>query len=208
MENTLPKRKALRLRYYDYNTPGAYFITFCTNNRRNILSCIAPANCEFPDDTTAAVGTVHEPPAPEPPHTPKGSAAPVGAVHEPPELKLTKYGEIAEKFINALPEHIGVEVDSYVIMPNHIHLMLIISDNERTRAIRESPLRDRSVISNAVGYIKMNVSRELKSKYGESAIWQRGYHDHIVRDKRDYDAISKYISENPLRWELDCFYTE
>ncbi len=172
MENKLPKRKGLRLRNYDYDTPGAYFVTFCTNGKRKILSNI------------------------------------VGAIHESPELELTKYGEIVEMLINRCSAQLDVAIDSYVIMPNHIHLMFIIPDNERTRAIRESPLRGRSIISKAVGYIKMNASKEIKSEFGETELWQRGFHDHIIRSRADYEEISKYISENPLRWQLDCFYTE
>ena len=172
MGKNLPKRKDLRLRNYDYNMPGAYFVTICTHNRKNILS-------KF-----------------------------VGAIHESPEMELTKWGEIAEKVIKDFPTHINVAIDSYVIMPNHIHMMLMISDNEKTRAILESPLQGRSAISKAVGYIKMNISKAVRSDYGEVNLWQRGYHDHIVRDRRDYEEILKYISENPLKWELDCFYNE
>ena len=93
-------------------------------------------------------------------------------------------------------------------MPNHIHLLIVIVDSEAWRAIRESPLRVRSVISKVVGYIKMNASKEIRRQYGAVKIWQRGFHDHIIRNQQDYEEIAKYIYENPLRWKCDCFYEE
>ena len=170
MDNKLPQRKRLRLKYFDYSTPGAYFITICTQNRKCMLSHI------------------------------------VGAIHESPETQLTEYGKIADKIINNLPKNAKATVDRYVIMPNHIHLILVIKDSEETRAIRESPLRSRSIISKTVGYIKMNASKEIRNKYGDISVWQRGFHDHIIRNRNNYEKISKYIHENPFIWQHDCFY--
>ena len=80
-------------------------------------------------------------------------------------------------------------------------------------AIRESPLQvcgveSRSTLSKAVGYIKMNATKEIRRTQNVSAVWQRGYHDHVIRHRRDYEEIAVYIRENPLRWRYDCFYTE
>ena len=132
----------------------------------------------------------------------------VGAIHESPVIKLTEYGKIVDNVIKNIPEHLMITVDRYVIMPNHIHLIIIIPNNEKIRAIRESPLRGRSVISKAIGYIKMNASKEIHNRLGNNTIWQRGFHDHIIRDQCDYEEISKYISENPLRWHYDKLYSE
>ena len=171
-EKELPKRKRLRLKDFDYSTPGAYFVTICTHNRNCTLSRI------------------------------------VGAIHESPEIQLTEYGKIADRSINSIPEHSKATIDRYVIMPNHIHLIIVITDNEELRAIRESPLHGRSVISKIIGYIKMNASKEIHNRYGNVAVWQRGFHDHIIRNRNDYEKISKYIYENPIVWQYDCFYTE
>ena len=172
MENGLPKRKRLRLKDFDYSTPGAYFITVCTHNRACTLSHI------------------------------------VGAIHESPETELTGYGKIVDKVIHCIPKHSKATIDRYVIMPNHIHLIVMITGDEELRAIRESPLRGRSVISKVIGYIKMNASKEIRGRYGDATVWQRGFHDHVIRDRNDYEKIAKYIYENPIRWQNDCFYTE
>ena len=161
----LPQRKRLRLKNFDYSTPGAYFITICTHNRKCTLSRVV-------------------------------------------EIELTNYGKITDETIRNIPERYKATVDRYVIMPNHIHLIIIITDDEELRAIRESPLRGRSVISKVIGYVKMNASKEIHGKYDDAVIWQRGFHDHIIRDRRDYEKIAKYIYENPIRWQYDCFFAE
>ena len=165
-----PQRKALRLKNFDYSTPGAYFVTICTHNRKCLLSHV------------------------------------VGAIHESPEIQLTEYGKIIDRLINNIPLQPSVTIDQYVIMPNHIHLIIVIGDDEEERAIRESPLRGRSLISKIVGFIKMNASKEIHRRYGNEPIWQRGFHDHIIRDQNDYEKIAKYICENPIVWQYDCFY--
>ncbi len=171
-EKDFPQRKRLRLKNFDYNTPGAYFVTVCTHNRKCTLSHV------------------------------------VGAIHESPEIQLTEYGKIVDRLINTIPLNSSATIDRYVIMPNHIHLIIMIANSEDLRAIREWPLRSRSVISKIIGYIKMNSSKEIHKKYGNNAVWQRGFHDHIIRNRHDYEKISKYIYENPMIWQYDCFYTE
>ncbi len=183
MDNSLPVRKALRLRNFDYNSPGAYFITFCTHNRENTLSRIT-----------------------------------VGALHEAPANELTERGRIVDELIQNVPAHLGVRVDAYVIMPNHVHLLLAIEASTECRALHEAPLREeyfadkrkreRSAISKTVGYIKMNASKRIRAHYGDEKIWHRRFHDHVVRNQRDYDMIAEYIQQNPLRWQKDCFYSE
>ena len=125
----------------------------------------------------------------------------VGAIHESPEMLLNSNGLIVEKYINKLNERFDLKVDKYVIMPNHIHLILI---NER--AIRESPLQTRSLISKAIGYLKMNVSRDIHIKGNEDTVWQRSFHDHIIRGRNDYLEIWNYIDTNPQKWVQDCYY--
>lgn len=75
-------------------------------------------------------------------------------------------------------------------------------------AIRESPLPKRSLISNIVGYLKMNSSKEIHKFSSIDKIWQRSFHDHIIRSDEDYLRIAEYIYNNPGKWEEDCFYKE
>ncbi len=130
----------------------------------------------------------------------------VGAIHESPENKLTQYGDFVEQIIEILPDRFNVSIPKYVIMPNHIHLIIEIYNDDEKRAIRESPLQyHRSIIDKMVGFLKMNVSKKIHSKHSDE-IWQRSYHDHVIRGEKDYKKIWEYIDTNVIRWEKDCFY--
>ena len=150
----LPKRKPPRLPEYDYASPGAYFVTICTKDRRCILS-----------DITA------------------GAA---------PCLQLTDTGKIVEQYILSTERMTGFHVDNYVIMPNHIHMILRI-DNGPPRASAPT-------VSDAVGALKRLVNRSL----GRS-IWQRSFHEHVIRNEHDYREIWAYIDANPARWAEDRY---
>ncbi len=65
--------------------------------------------------------------------------------------------------------------------------------------------RHRSVIDKMVGFLKMNTSKKMHCTYSDK-IWQRSYHDHIIRDKNDYEKIWDYIDTNTINWQQDCFY--
>ena len=109
-----------------------------------------------------------------------------------PPLVLTPLGECVAEAI-ALT---GVRVEHQVIMPNHVHLLLTLE-----RAATE--------LGRLVGTVKSR-SVHLAAGRGLEAgrLWQRGYYDHIVRSENDFLRIWTYIDNNPLRWELDCYYTE
>ena len=116
-----------------------------------------------------------------------------------PNLSLC--GKILDKAIKGIPERYpGIKLIQYVIMPNHIHLVLHIVNNPETDSDMKYN-QDRRSISIAVGQMKRIVSREV----GVS-IWQKSFHDHIIRNYSDYKDISEYIFENPLKWQYDCFY--
>ena len=130
----------------------------------------------------------------------------VGAIHESPVLKLMEYGKIVDFFIHNMMERFPVFVDQYVIMPNHVHLLIRIEYEHTQRAILESPLHRRSVLSKAVGYLKMNITKKIHESGYEGSVWQRSFHDHIIRNQSGYEKIWMYIENNPAKWEEDCFY--
>ena len=65
-----------------------------------------------------------------------------------------------------------------------------------------------SIISNAMGYLKMNSSRDIHKNGYTLDVWQRSFHDHIIRGENDYLKIWNYIDTNPQKWKEDCFYIE
>ena len=97
--------------------------------------------------------------------------------------------------------HLKVKIDKYVIMPNHLHMIMVVEDNQQTL------LRKRQIIDNAVGYIKMNASKRIHKEVCNDKVWQRSFHDHIIRNEKEYLKIWEYIDNNPISWEMDCFYS-
>ena len=90
-----------------------------------------------------------------------------------------------------------LRVDNYVIMPNHIHLLLIICADENGRPM-VAPTVSR-VIQQLKGYVTKRIGY---------SIWQKLYYDHVIRGREDYNEINKYIHENPARWFYDELYSE
>ncbi len=122
-----------------------------------------------------------------------------------PQIKLTKYGEIADKYIKQLNDfydHISVE--SYVIMPNHIHFLLIIKGDGQSRTpVPTNVMRSNSTFSKFVSTFKRFCNKE----YGEN-VWQARCNDHVIRTRKDYEEHMRYIYENPSRWYFDELYAE
>ena len=88
-----------------------------------------------------------------------------------------------------------VLIDKFVVMPNHIHMILIIGDGENNPNL-----------NHIIGQYKSGVSRIIHEFAPDKKIWQRSYHDHVIRDQKGYEKIWMYIENNPLKWEEDCFY--
>ena len=100
-EKELPKRKPTRLKNFDYSSAGAYFVTICIKDRKRILS-----------DIIKPVG--------------------VGAFDDPltPQIQLTEIGKITEKYLLSSENVPGVKIDRYVVMPDHIHVIIFLYPDE------------------------------------------------------------------------------
>ena len=128
-----------------------------------------------------------------------------------PEIKLTEYGEIADKYIKQLNDfYDNLSVRDYVIMPNHIHLLLWVkriknpTENGQSRTpVPTNVQRANNTCSQFVSTFKRFCNKE----YGEN-IWQARFNDHLIRNREDYEEHVKYINENPIRWCYDELFTE
>ena len=113
-----------------------------------------------------------------------------------PSIKLTAIGETVKnslEYINT--KYDCIKIDKFVIMPNHIHLIIA----KQTGGHGDPPLQ----IFNIIGDLKSFTTHE----YGKT-LWQRSFHDHIIRGEEDYLKIWNYIDTNPQKWKDDCFYIE
>lgn len=174
MKDNLPKRKHPRLKEYDYSEPGAYFITICTKSKEKSLW---KGEFDVQDFDWKLVGA---------------------RFARPQNLPLSEIGIVVEQNLNKWNEtYENVYLSSYVIMPNHLHIIVVILPDYSGRA-KHAP-----TVSMMVAQFKGAVTKQI----GEN-IWQKLFYDHVIRNKRDYEEISKYIYENPLKWQFDELYCE
>ena len=126
-----------------------------------------------------------------------------GGIPDAPYIELTEKGEIVrEQFeiMNHLYEDINV--NHYVIMPNHIHFIIEIKKCDGTSG-RPSPTRSNSAVSKYVGTFKRFTNRKCGIE-----LWQRSYYDHIIRNESDLIEKQKYILSNPYKWVEDEYYSQ
>jgi putative transposase len=108
----------------------------------------------------------------------------------------TALGTIAtDCWIDLPTHHPGLKLGSWVLMPNHLHGLLLLP----TTSFRVGVPHQFTSVSDILGGFKSAVSR----KSGVSKLWQRGYHDRIVRTQQELERIGEYIALNPLRWVDD-----
>jgi len=118
-----------------------------------------------------------------------------------PIVQLSENGKIAENEIMKIEQHYDcVFIDCFVIMPNHVHLIIIISNDSGRATGRASPS---PTLGNVIGGYKSGVSRLCGFP-----VWQRSYHDHIIRDIDEHFKIAEYIKNNPATWLRDCFHAD
>ena len=94
----------------------------------------------------------------------------------------------------------GVKIDRYVIMPDHIHAIIFLDPDKYIKGKDES---SNEMLPHVISVFKRFCNKEVGSN-----IFQRGYIEHIVRDKKDYETRIKYILENPMRWQFDELYKQ
>lgn len=172
-------RKSIRLNGYDYSQVGAYFVTICTQIRAPLFwqrnSSVGQGLCLCLPSESAC------PPSFDPPG-------------------LSALGHIVQNELEALPERFpSVILDKYVVMPDHIHVILIFTRQG------QSPCPTLGAVVEAF----KSITTKQINRYWETPgqkIWPFRYHDHIIRNEADYRRIWQYIDTNPEKWKDDCYY--
>lgn len=165
---TRHNRRSIRLPEYDYRSPGAYFVTTCTADRR----------CLF------------------------------GAV-ENGRMRLNDYGRIvAEEWERTESVRDRVVIDTFVVMPNHTHGVIIITDPPDADC--EPPDR---TFGGAIAGSLSTIMRQFKSMVTKrinrlrdtpgADVWQRNFYERVVRDRDELNRIRRYIRQNPAQWHRD-----
>jgi REP element-mobilizing transposase RayT len=123
----------------------------------------------------------------------------VGAIIDRPQyVELSEYGKIVDMAIRSIPLfYPTLSLDDYVVMPNHIHVLLRVCADENGRPLVAPTM------SRAVQQLKGIVTKQTGIK-----IWQKSFYDHVIRDRDDYDEHLRYIEENPMKWHYDELFTK
>jgi len=128
------------------------------------------------------------------------------------EVALSPCGAIAEDEWRATAQvRPDVDLDAFVIMPNHLHSIAIIADTDGrgTRPCAPTGRRfgdiGRYSLGSLVRSYKAAVTRRLREMAGspDLRVWQRNYYEHVIRNQRDLHAVRKYIEDNALKWAFD-----
>jgi REP element-mobilizing transposase RayT len=200
----LHKRQSTRLKGYDYSKEGNYFLTICCQDKE----------CLFGDVVNG-------------------------------KMILNNIGEVVNECWLKIPNHFPkVKLKEYVIMPNHIHGIIELINDEKSvsnntavenlrvinlkaeneQLLNSIPIKN-SIIQNnfqkctprSIGSIikgfKIGVTKWIRDKNNFEpilieSVWQRNYHEHIIRDNREYGKIVKYIINNPSKWEIDKLHVK
>jgi len=168
-------RRSIRFRGYDYSAPGAYFVTIDTHRMKCLFGKIKNG-----------------------------------------VMILNPCGQIVSDFWSAIPTHYpNVQLDDFIVMPNHIHGIIMINDiavGRETAGATQwvAPTNPRPTLApNSIGSIVGQFKSAATKKIIKShimpmpRIWQRNYHEHIIRSSDELRRIRKYIRDNPLRWDAE-----
>lgn len=134
------------------------------------------------------------------------------------KMELNEIGKLAEQCWQEIPSHFSfIELGSFVIMPNHMHGVLIISkpgtnashlDLDKTPGQRRFRNPESGSVSSIVGSYKSIVSKKARLFFHSEFAWQPRFYDHIVRDAESFERIQDYIINNPAKWAQDKFYQD
>lgn len=119
------------------------------------------------------------------------------------KMVLSEIGKSVENYWLDIPKHFPyVELDSFIIMPNHIHGIIII-DNVVNEDFRSQQTNKQSSLSSIIKGFKIGVTKWYRKNNSKESIWQKSFYDRVIRNERELYKIRKYILENPLKWEIE-----
>ena len=205
----MKNRKRNRMKGFDYSSNNLYFVTNCVKNN---LCCFG----NVISDATVGTGrdlSVHnsENPHSENPHLENPhlenfhSKNHQSYNHQSHNvvMELNSFGLILKNQIEWLEnQYPYISIHNYVIMPNHFHLILEIDSSK----VNTNEIKIKS-LSSVMGALKTTSSKQICDFGFIDFAWHRSFHDHIIRNEKEYELISNYIDRNPQKWFEDRFYS-
>ena len=185
------RRRSIRLQNYDYSSPGAYFVTVCTENKGNALGEIIGDEMQLNE-----LGRIVE-------------ECWIDLPNRIPNIKLDEFAIMPNHvhFIliitppNAAERGVGAHTVGAI---HELPLRCVVDKSVEHRIDRR-----RMLLPKTVGRFKMVSSKRINQirKLPGVKFWQRNYYEHVIRTEADLNAIRQYIRNNPANWERDEYYT-
>ena len=138
-----------------------------------------------------------------------------GEIHEG-QLTLNDYGKLVEKHWLEIPSHYqNVQLDEFIVMPNHVHGIIVIANNanhgigkfvgtEQCSVPVTGMNKRTGLLSTAIKSFKEKCLKQIRNNPDSCDFqWQRSFYDHIIRDEQSLNNIRQYIRDNPRLWTLD-----
>jgi len=173
-------RRSIRLKGYDYSQAGLYFVTICCHNRMHLFGNVVNGGMELNDA-----------------------------------------GKIADACWTEIPNHFpNAVLHEYIVMPNHVHGIVELKTDSNVvfvgaeifLPLQKQPKQNafQKMIPRSIGSIvkgfKIGVTKWSRKHTDIETVWQRNYHEHIIRNEQSCQTISKYIINNPFKWKADKLY--
>ncbi len=121
------------------------------------------------------------------------------------EMQMNGIGQIVQDAWNGLPHHYPhIELDAFIVMPNHVHGIVVITDHGGAGLPR--PYKKRKItLGQIVAYFKYKATKQINEWRDTPAlpVWQRNYYEHVIRGKDELNRTREYIAHNPARWADD-----
>ena len=218
-------RKSPRKKGYDYTSPWGYFVTICTKDRNHYFGDIGRGDSINHPNYFGDIGrddSINHP----------NYFGDIGRDDSKnhPIMKLSQIGKICDQEIQKLSQRKSVDVHERIVMPNHIHILLIVDKYTIVGADHQSAINcqwsgdlsnrpydepinrpyddpinrpyDGPSLSSIIKLLKWNISK-MALQNNIPFWWQRSFHDHIIRNEHEYDRIKYYIQTNPANREKD-----
>lgn len=206
-KSNFPRRRAMRLPGYDYTQPGAYFVTICAQHRKCLFGTITDGKMQLNEIGQIVIDCWN--------HIPQHF----------PSVELYEYV--------IMPNHIHGIIAWGIPKPEDPHPPKIVgagsprpsqtatpfenTKNVGARSPRPSPNNPNRIneipspsLGKIIAYFKYQSTKHINRRYRTpgTRLWQRNYHDHIIRDDPDLQRLREYIQINPMKWELDQLHPD
>ncbi len=112
------------------------------------------------------------------------------------DLCVVPQNQIIRKWLMETQNKYQIKIDNFVIMPDHIHLLITISERHIGRSLQDAIRFFKTMTTNEyIRNVKIGTLPAFHKK-----LWQKSYYDHIIRNQQDYDETWEYIENNPIKW--------